>query len=316
MAEPHTETWSDAWVLTGPTAAGKTAIALELADRAPVEILSLDSMAVYRGLDLGTAKPTPAEQARAPHHLLDLVDPHEEFSLACYLEAAAQAVAGIRQRGRRPLFVGGTPLYLRALLRGVDPGPAADPQLRARWRARIATEGALVLWSHLAHIDPVAASRLHPSDTKRLIRAVEVFELTGRRISELQRHATPRAVDQRPLVWLLDWPRELLAQRIDQRVEAMFQGGLVDEVRRLRDAGGTLGLTARSAVGYGEVGEFLAGQIGLEEAMARVQRRTRQFAKRQRTWFRGLTECQPVAMATRSSPSQVAEELLRGLGRP
>ncbi len=279
--------------LTGPTASGKTAIAVELAERIGAEIVSMDSMAVYRGMDIGTSKPSPADRARVPHHLLDIVEPWQEFSLAEYLAAADAAVREIGSRGRRVLFVGGTPLYLKALLRGVDSGPPPDAELRKRLAREARTTGAAALHQRLAALDPEAARRIHRNDLRRIVRAIEVFDKTGRPISESHVHfAGPP--NQTACVFCVDLPRPELYRRINERVAAMFRGGFVDEVRSLLALDRPLSPTARQAVGYKEVIELLQGDRSLAETIELVQRRTRQFAKRQLTWFRSIPECQPV----------------------
>jgi tRNA dimethylallyltransferase len=303
LASP--EAFRDCYFLTGPTASGKTAVGLALAERIEGEILSMDSMAVYRGMDIGTAKPSAEEQSRVPHHLLDIVEPSVEFSIAQYLEAAGNAVRTIRSRGMRALFVGGTPLYLKALLRGMFSGPAADATVRGRLLERVRVEGAAALHAELARMDPAAAARLHPNDVRRVIRALEVFELTGCPISQHQRQfdqpATPRVV-------VLQWPRNKLYERIERRVDAMFAAGLVDEVRRLREQG-PLGKTSLQAVGYREVLQHLAGERPLPETIGLVKTRTRQFAKRQMTWFRSLAECEFLAVDDPFEPQCIAQEV-------
>ncbi|HJT35336.1 MAG TPA: tRNA (adenosine(37)-N6)-dimethylallyltransferase MiaA [Pirellulales bacterium] len=300
----------DCWFLTGPTASGKTAVGLELAEILGAEALSLDSMAVYRGLDIGTAKPTAAERRRAPHHLIDLVDPDEDFSLAQYVADAELTAAEVRASGREVLFVGGTPLYLKALLRGIFEGPPADWQFRREWQSRAERCGPEWLHQRVAEIDPAAAQRLHARDTRRLIRALEVFEKTGRPISEWQQQFDRARPAEQCRVFVLDWPREQLAARIDRRVEAMFAASLVDEVRRLLAAGVVFGRTARQALGYREVLAHLRGEADLNETIALVKTRTRQFAKRQLTWFRSLSECRWVSMAEGTEARKVAEQIV------
>ena len=305
---------ADCWFLTGPTAGGKTSAGIELARQIGAEIASLDSMAVYRGLEIGTAKPTAAERGQIPHHLLDLVEPDQDFSLAEYLAAAERAAAEIASRGRQTLFVGGTPLYLKALLRGVFEGPPADWELRRRWQAQAREHGSGWLHAQLAAVDPAAASRLHPNDARRLIRALEVYEKTGRPITHWQQQfdrARPAAACK---VFVLDWPRAALYARIDARVEQMFAAGLVAEVQSLLSRGQTFGRTARQALGYRETLEHLAGQRGLAETIELVKTRTRQFAKRQLTWFRSLSECRPIAMDESLSPAAAAARVLQALG--
>ena len=243
-------------------------------------------MAVYRGLDVGTAKPSAAARAEIPHHCLNLVSPAETFSVADWLAAAAAAVASCRSRGRGVLFVGGTPLYLRALRDGLAELPAADPEIRANLLAEAAAGGPEPLHARLVAIDPVAAARLHPRDTRRIVRALEVAALTGRPLSAAH-SATPDPLFESRLM-ILDVSRAALAERIDRRVEAMFAGGLVDETAAALAAPGGIGPTAGQAAGYTEAIDLLAGRIDRAEAIRRTQSRTRQLAKRQRTWFRSF----------------------------
>jgi tRNA dimethylallyltransferase len=287
---------TDCWYLTGPTASGKTATGIELARLLGAEIISLDSMAVYRGMDIGTAKPSHAERAAVPHHMIDIVEPNEEFSVARYREAALAAIETIRSRGHEVLFVGGTPLYLKAMLRGIFAGPPADWSLR-RQLMDVARADPSELHRRLQSVDPAAAARLHPNDTRRLIRALEVHAGTGSPISALQQQFEIGRAAEECRVFVLQWPRETLRQRIDRRVEAMFAAGLVEETRRLLHGKTPLGRTARQAVGYREVIEHLAGKLAIAEPIELVKLRTRQFAKRQLTWFKSLSECRSVPVA-------------------
>lgn len=282
---------ADCWFLTGATATGKTAIGMALARRLDAEIISLDSMAIYRGMDVGTAKPTPADRAAVPHHLVDIVDPDQDFSIAQYLDAAHAKVAEIRSRGREILFVGGTPLYLKALLRGLFEGPPANWELREQIQREVAEVGSEALHQRLEQIDPLAASAIHPNDTRRLIRALEVFRSTGQPISHQQLEFDEGRAAESCRVFVLRRPRDEQNERIDARVEDMLARGLVDEVQRLTTGARHLSRTASQAVGYREVIEHLAGQYDLPMMTARIKTRTRQFAKRQGTWFRSLTEC-------------------------
>lgn len=307
---------ADCWFLTGPTASGKTSVGLALAGLLGAEIISLDSMALYRGLDIGTAKPRDDERRQVPHHLIDLIDPDEEFSLAQYVAAAHAAVAEVRSRGRQPLFVGGTPLYLKALLRGIFTGPPADWPFRRRLEAEARQRGEAWLHAQVSAIDPVAAARLHPRDTRRLIRALEVHAQTGRPISELQsqfEHARPA---EECRVFVLDWPRAELYGRIEARVDAMFSDGLVDEVRQLLASGSGFGRTARQALGYREVLDYLAGEWPLEATVDLVKTRTRQFAKRQLTWFRALGECRWIPLSEPFLPDNVAASIVSTRSSP
>lgn len=306
------------WFLAGPTAVGKTAVGIELAERLNAEILCLDSMTLYRGMDIGTAKPTPDEQARCPHHLLDIIAPHQEFSVAEYLSLAESMCREILSRGKTPLFVGGTGLYLRSMLRGVFQGPAADWSLRERLETQARQHAESWLHEQLRAIDPVTAARLHPRDRRRIIRALEVFGLTGRPLSQQQQQAA-LPPDLRPQhVYWLSAPRDWLNRRIDQRVMAMFDAGFMAEIAALRRLPRPIGRTARQALGYKEVFDWLEatnGDAGLPappEIVAEIQLRTRQFAKRQRTWFRNLEECRERPIGGDESPVQIAERLLSG----
>ena len=299
----------DCWFLTGPTASGKTRVGIELARQIGAEIVSLDSMALYRGMDIGTAKPGADDRAAVPHHLIDVIEPHDEFSVAQYVEAAHGAIGAIRARGREVLFVGGTPLYLKALLRGIFEGPPADWQLRERLRREGLERGPGALHRRLAEVDPAAAARLHPNDTRRIIRALEVYSKTGRPISEHQRQFDRARPADACRVFVLDWPVDALNARIDARVEAMFAAGLIDEVQRLLRGPRPLSKTAAQAVGYREVIAQLRGGPDRAETAALVKKHTRQFAKRQRTWFRSLSECRFVPVAGRIDSPDVARRI-------
>ena len=298
------------WFLAGPTASGKSAAALELAERLGAEILALDSMTLYRGMDIGTAKPSAAERARVPHHMLDLLEPHVEFSLAEYVAVATEAVLQIVGRGKVPLFVGGTGLYLKGLLRGVFEGPAADWTLRQELEQFVRDSGALALHGRLAEVDPPLAARLPPADVRRVIRGLEVFVQTGQPLSSQQQQG-PRPREERPLATLwLHPPREWLSQRINTRVDEMFAAGLVAEVQTLAGRPQGLGRTARQALGYREVLEALEQGGGLGQAREQIQLRTRQFAKRQHTWFRNLEECREVPLTGTETPGELADRCL------
>ncbi len=306
---PTSRKSGDCWFLTGPTASGKTAVGIALAKRLGAEILSLDSMAVYRDMDIGTAKPTVAECQGVPHHLIDMVDPTQDHSIADYVEAAERTVTEITERGQEAIFVGGTPLYLKALLRGIDAGPPADWALRAELVEWGREAGPRALHERLASVDPAAAEKLHPSDTRRLVRALEVFEHTGQTISSQQQHfAVNRSADE-CRVFVLDWPREQLYERINRRVDAMFAAGLIAEVQSLV-AAGPLGRTASQAVGYHEAIEVLAGRLNMPEAIELTKTRTRRFAKRQLTWFRSLSECRFVPIEGELDADAMAERIL------
>ena len=301
---------NDCWFLTGATASGKTTVGMELAEALHAEVVSLDSMAVYRGMDIGTAKPCREQQDRVPHHLLDLVEPSESFSLAQYLETAHQVVQDIQSRGRQPMFVGGTPLYLKSLLRGVCEGPPADPDFRQQVEAEVKRVGMEALRQRLAQVDPLSAAKLHPNDMRRMIRALEVYKLTGTPMShyQLQFEETSRSVCKR--LFILSWPRTDLHNRINARVDAMFDAGLVEEVRGLLEDHGEFSDTAIQGVGYREVIRHLQGEFDLSEAIKLTQARTRQFARRQETWFRGLNEGQWISCDSASDNKSVAQRIL------
>ncbi|MEX0642012.1 MAG: tRNA (adenosine(37)-N6)-dimethylallyltransferase MiaA [Pirellulales bacterium] len=304
-------TFYDCWFLSGATAVGKTSVGIALAQRIGAEIISLDSMAIYRGMDIGTAKPLRELRDLVPHHLIDIVDPADEFSVAQYVDAAAAVVEHIRARGHQPLFVGGTPLYLKSLLRGLFDGPPADWQLRHEIEEELLHVGQQALYDRLVQIDPVAASHIHPHDTRRLIRALEVYRATGEPISHQQSQFEEGCLAEECRVFVLRRRREELHQRIEARVESMVAAGLVDEVRGLTASGHELSRTARQAVGYREALTYFAGEYDHDEMVARITYRTRRFAKRQGTWFRSLSECRFVDLAGDADADAVAEAIAR-----
>lgn len=300
----------DAWFLTGPTASGKTDVAMQLADRLNAEVISLDSMAVYRGMDIGTAKPSLEQRHSVPHHMIDILDPTEQFSVSEYVDQSTKTAQEIHARGREVIFVGGTPMYLKAMLRGMFDGPPADWDFRREIEAEIEDVGLAALHERLMHIDPLSATKLHPNDKRRMIRALEVYRLTGEPISHLQVQFDEEHSADECKVFALSWRREQLHGRIERRVDQMFENGFLDEVRGLVEAHGDLSRTASQAVGYREVIEHLAGEGSHEETVERVKARTRQFARRQETWFRSLSECRPIELADEIDPVQVAGELI------
>jgi tRNA dimethylallyltransferase len=278
--------------LAGPTAAGKTGLALALARAWPVEIVSVDSALVYRGMDIGTAKPDAAERAAVPHHLLDLLEPEEAYSAARFVADARRLVAEIRARGRWPLLVGGTMMYFKALVDGMDEMPAADPQVRAAIDAEAAARGWPALHAELARVDPATAARLPPHDAQRIQRALEVWRVGGVPLSSLHRRAgrDARAADG-VLIGLEPSDRAWLHARIAARFDAMLAGGFLDEVRRLRARPGLhLGLPSMRCVGYRQAWEALdaVGAPDLAGLRERGVAATRQLAKRQITWLRGM----------------------------
>ena len=272
--------------IVGPTAVGKTALAVALAQQLGAEIVSADSRQLYRLMDLGTAKPTPAERAAAPHHLLDLCDPDQPFSLAAYQELATQAIAAIVTRGRPPLLVGGTGQYLAAVLEGWQvPRVAPQPELRASLERAAAEHGAAALHARLAAVDPAAATQIAPSNVRRVIRALEVYSVTGVPISAQQtREPPPYAIRT---LWLTR-PREELYARADARADAMVAAGLADEVADLRRRGYGWELPSMSSLGYIQLRPFLEGEATLAACVERLKFDTHSFIRRQEAWFRRL----------------------------
>ncbi len=295
------------WFVAGPTASGKTAAGIALARRLGGEIVSLDSMSLYRRMDIGTAKPTLTERAGVPHHLIDVLEPWEEYTVAEYVTAAERVCREIVSRGHTPVFVGGTGLYLRSVLRGVFAGPPADWALRRELEQQARQEAPGWLHRKLVAVDPVSAARLHPADERRVIRALEIHALTGQPASA-QQAEQPLPPEERPehVYWLCP-PRDWLYDRINRRVEEMIARGWVEEVDALRSDPRGMSRTARQALGYCELLEHLEGRCPLSEAVETIQRRTRQFAKRQHTWFRNLVECRAVEIT--------GEETAMELGR-
>jgi tRNA dimethylallyltransferase len=271
-------------VLAGPTGSGKTALAVDLAARLGAEIIGADSQQLYRHLDVGTAKPTPTERAAVPHHLLDVAEPGEGMDAARFVALADRAIADIAARGKLPLVVGGTGLYLRALLHGMVEAPGRDPALRARLEAEAEALGRPALHARLATVDPAAAARILPNDLVRIVRALEIAA-GGRTQSELHAAHAFRPQRHRALLLALDPPRAWLTDRLDARVEAIFAGGILDEARWLLDRYGEV-LPAKLPIGYLEAVEVVRGILPLTEAIGRVQAAHRQYARRQLTWLR------------------------------
>lgn len=265
--------------VVGPTATGKSDLGVALAEQLGGEVVNADALQLYRGMDVGTAKLTPAERRGIPHHLLDVLDPHEDASVAGYQQDARAAVAGIAARGRRPVVVGGSGLYVRALLDRID-FPGTDPAVRAELEARVEAEGSRALHAELARLDPVAAEGIGPRNARRVVRALEVIALTGRPYSA----NLPGHDYVRPTVQIgLDCDRAVLDERVQARVDRMWSAGLVDEVRGLLERG--IGCTASRAVGYAEVLAALRGEITEDEARAQVVAGTRRLARKQMGWF-------------------------------
>lgn len=273
--------------VVGPTASGKSALAEALALRLSGEIISCDSMQIYRGMDIGTAKPTPAERARVPYHLVDILSPFEDFSAADYAQAADAAIADVRKRARLPILCGGTGLYLETLLRGAPRTPAADPVIRERLAAEAEKVGSEALYARLAAVDPVSAAAIHPNNVRRVLRALEIAETTGLPKSEWDRQNADPSLRYRAAVICLTFKdRNLLYERIEKRVTEMFRAGLIQETRALQEAGVfERSATAAAAIGYKEILPYLSGQCDLETARNTLILSTKHYAKRQITWF-------------------------------
>jgi len=296
--------------LIGPTASGKSDVALLVAEAAGAEIVCLDSMQVYRGMDIGTAKPTAAERARVEHHMLDLADPDERYDVTRFLSELAPALARIRARGRRALFVGGTGFYLKVLSAGLFRGPDVDPTLRAALEARARGEGGAVLHAELMRVDPRSAARLHPHDVKRVVRALEVQAQTGRPLSEWQTQWSGSPARARKLVGLEVSVPEL-DRRIAARATGMLAAGWPAESARIRDTTG-FGPTAVQALGYAEALAVHDGQLDPGVAAQRIAQATRQFARRQRTWYRKFPDVAWIPAENRA-PADLASEVRRAL---
>lgn len=311
--------------LIGPTAAGKSAVAIELAAARGGEIVSSDSMQIYRGLDVLSAKPSPAERRRIPHHLIDVAGPAEQFDAARYARLAGEAIAGILGRGRTPLVVGGSGMYVRALLDGIFTGPGRNAALRDRLEKQAAEDGLAALYGRLKELDPDAAERIHPNDKKRIVRALEVYELTGQRVSALRtewRNSLSlsgegaffsAALDCRASVLGLKRGREDLVRRIDERVERMFSSGAVEEIEgilRLKiDSNGTI----VQSLGFGEIRDYLEGRCSLAEAKEALKRNTRAYAKRQYTWFKRDPRIRWFDVAPAETVAETAGRMLQSL---
>jgi len=302
--------------IMGPTASGKTAAALEVARHLPCEIISVDSALVYRGMDIGTAKPSPDELAAVPHHLIDILDPAEAYSAMQFRQDALRLTMDIAARGKLPLLVGGTMLYFKVLRDGLDELPQADPALRARLDAEAARVGMPAMHAKLAQLDPVTAERLKPNDSQRIQRALEISLLTGKPMSSLlsQQQATPLPFDLLPLA-LEPSERAVLHERIALRFDLMLKGGaLLDEVKTLRARGGLhLGLPSMRCVGYRQAWEYLDGEIDETALREKGITATRQLAKRQLTWLRSMPDRMVIDCNRQDAADEVLQQTLAAL---
>ena len=297
--------------LLGPTAVGKTEIAIQLAQHLDAEIISVDSRQIYRQMDIGTAKPTPEEQQAARHHLIDCVDISRPFSVADYQSLADTAIADIQNRGKQVLLVGGAGLYFRAIVDGLFEGPGADPALRKRLEEEAAQFGVDALHKRLQTYDPESAERIHPNNLVRVIRALEVYELTGTPMSELQQQWHPNKQRYPFIAFGLTMPRALLYRRIEQRVDVMLANGLIAEVESLLASGYARNSVALQSFGYRELIAYLDGDCTYLEAISQLKQNTRRFAKRQLTWFRKDTR---IEWLDRESTPGIVAFLLEKIG--
>lgn len=273
-------------VLTGPTAVGKTELSIQLAQKLDGEIISADSMQIYQKMDIGTAKIRKEEMDGIPHHLIDVLDPSEEFNVARFQEMAKDALAGIYRRGRIPLIVGGTGFYIQGLLYDIDfTKEEQDFRYRENRQKKAKEEGAQAIHKMLQAVDPASAQKIHPNNIKRVIRALEFYHLNGRKISEHNEQESRKESPYRFAYFVLNQNRTTLYERINHRVDLMLEAGLVEEVRRLKEAGYGKNLVSMQGIGYKEVLDYLDGKMTLEETADQIKKDTRHFAKRQLTWF-------------------------------
>ena len=295
--------------LLGPTAVGKTEVACVLAESLGGEVISCDSMQVYRFMDVGTAKPSKKVRLRVPHHLLDVVNPDEEFTVSDFRRRAIKAIGEIHKRDKIPIIAGGSGLYYKALIDGLFPAPGRDKKLRQELSEEAKEKGSAFLHKRLKKVDPQAASKIHPNNLRRIIRALEVYSLTGKPISELKKKTVGITAKYKIKIVGLNMPRPLLYERIDKRVERMFKKGLVAEVKRLVKSH-LIGPTAAQSLGYKEALGYLSGQYDREETVAMLKKNTRHFARRQLTWFRNDKRVKWIEIAPGEDAQSVAGKVL------
>lgn len=294
-----------ALVLTGPTGVGKTDVSIQIADRVDCEIVSADSRQIYRYMDIGTSKPTRETLQSVLHHFINILNPDEDYSAGQYAKEAREVIQQIRERGKIPLVVGGSGLYIRALLNGFFGKDFRDESIRVELNERLNNEGALSLYSELQRVDPQGADQTHPNNVKKILRGLEVYHISGKPLSEIQK----RSEDPAPFSWIkigLIMKREDLYERINQRVDEMFKEGLIEEVQDLLKHGYSPKLNSLNSVGYKEVFEHLNDNLDYKNCISLVKQNTRRYAKRQMTWFRSETDIQ---WATIENPKDFAPEI-------
>ncbi len=295
--------------IVGPTAVGKTATAIELAKRLEGEIISIDSRQVYRGLSVGTAKPTLRQQREVPHHLIDILEPTEQISAGAYREMALERVAEIKSRGKLPIFVGGSGMYIKAVVQGIFAESVTDNRIRNRLKRELREKGAAALYNRLLDIDPDLAIKTHINDVKRITRALEIYEITGKAPSA---HYTEQTADP-PFpyrIFVLTMERKLLYRRIDERVDRMIAEGLVEEVVSLLDAGFRKNLDALLTLGYREVINYLDGECIFCDMVENIKRNTRRYAKRQLTWFRNQLEAEWIKVTPDQEITEISRQII------
>lgn len=300
--------------IVGPTAVGKTATAIELAQRLDGEIISIDSRQVYRGLSVGTAKPTLRQQKEIPHHLIDILEPTEQISAGAYREMALEKVAEIRSRGKLPIFVGGSGMYVKAVVQGIFEESVTDHRVRNRLKRELREKGTAALYNRLLEIDPDLAIKTHINDVKRIIRALEIYAITGKAPSAHYRgqNTNPPFPYQ---IFVLTMERQLLYHRINERVDRMIAEGLVDEVVNLLNAGFRKNLDALLTLGYREVINYLDGECNFNDMVANIKRNTRRYAKRQLTWFRNQLEAEWIEIKPERDIAEISQQIINILNR-
>jgi tRNA dimethylallyltransferase len=297
--------------LVGPTAAGKSEVAVELAKRLGAEIISCDSMQVYKGMDIITSRPRELLRKKIKHHLLDFISPSEEYNVSRYRKEAVRKIKALVKKGKTPLFVGGTGLYMSVLIDGLFRGGAGNKNIRKRLYKEVQRLGGGYLYKRLKKVDPAAAAKIHPHDCRRIIRALEVFQTTGRPISCLQRERKGLGGKYEIKAFCLNLERDKLYRRIEERVDKMFDNGLLAEVKRLIRL--KLSKTASCAIGIKELRGYFEGAYGLEEAMELIKRNTRQYARRQLTWFRKDRRLDWVEVGAKETPRAIAQRIINGI---